>query len=344
MKEVWRMEDKLKKLRGSMTASVLNDITFDETLEQKVHDRLQKRTIKKKNQFLYTMGAAVLLFTLFIGSAFVSPAMAKVASKLPYLGQFFESKDIVMVMHEEFVDKGYKVASVGVSYQGKKEVVIVIDGSSSYFDQVKDDVESTASELLKSRNFDAYAVEVTKYKERKDETTPEQEERYKKESELFTALNSVYKEYQLAGLSLNSDKKVVEIEIPDTDTKMTEIKQQVQSVIRTKTNELYTVNFKKVNMKKRDQNRRWAEILGMVGDELMGKKVYKVTGLGYSVYPSPEIIFKTSLKVSDPEAKKHATELEKVIEEFLKTEKMQAKVKGDSYKITIRSKDYKKIN
>jgi len=132
--------------------------------------------------------------------------------------------------------------------------------------------------------------------------------------------------------------------MPDTDTRMSEIEQQVQSAIKTKTDETYTVKFKKVNMKKRDQDRRWAEILGLVGDELMGKKVYKVTGLGYSVYPSPEIIFKTSLKESDPEGKKHAKELEKVIEEYLATEKMQAKVKGDSYKITIRSKDYKKIN
>jgi len=338
------MEDKLKKLRGSMTASVLSDITFDETLEQKIQDRIQKRTLKKKNKFIYYTSAAVLLFALFLGSAFVSPAMAKVASKLPYLGQFFESKDIVMVMNEEFVEKGYEGVRVGVSYQGKKEVSIVIEGSSSYFNKVKDDVESTASSLLKSRDYDAYAVEVTKYEERKDETTPEQEERFKKESELFTALDSVFKKYQLSGLSLNSDKKVVEIQIPNTDTRMLEIQQQVQSVIKTKTDELYTVKFKKVNMKKRDQDRRWAEILGLVGDELMGKKVYKVTGLGYSVYPSPEIIFKTSLKKSDPEAKTHAKELEKVIEEYLATEKMKAKVKGDSYKITIRSKDYKKIN
>ncbi|MGM0806889.1 MAG: DUF4030 domain-containing protein [Bacillota bacterium] len=338
------MEDKLKKLRASMTVSILSGITFDETIEQKIKDRIQKRSFEKKNKFILYMSAAVLLFALFIGSAFVSPVMAKVASKLPYLGQFFESKDITMVMHEEFVKKGYKVRSVGVSYQGKKEVLIVIEGSSSYFDKVKDDVESTASRLLKSRDFDAYAVEVTKYEERKDESTPEQKERFKKESELFTALDGVYKKYQFAGLSINSDKNVVEIEIPETDTRMFEIEKHVQSVIKIKTDETYAVKFKKVNMKKRDQERRWGDILGMVGDELMGKKVYKVTGLGYSVYPSPEIIFKTSLKKSDPEAKKHAEELEKVIEEYLATEKMQAKIKGDSYKITIRSKDKKKLN
>ncbi|MED1865859.1 DUF4030 domain-containing protein [Fictibacillus nanhaiensis] len=339
------MEDKFKKLRGSMTATVLNDIMFDKTLEQKIQYRIQTQSFKKKkNKFIYYISASVLLFALFIGSAFVSPAMAKVASKLPYLGQFFESKDIVMVMSEEFLEKGYNVGSVGVSYQGKKEVLIVIEGSASYFNKVKVDVESTALSILKSRDYDAYSVVVSKYESDKDEITPEQEERIKKESELFTALDGVFKKYQLAGLSLNADKKVVDIEIPDTDTRMSEIEQKVQSVLKTKTDETYTVKFKKVNMNKRDQDRRWAEILGLVGDELMGKKVYKVTGLGYSVYPSPEIIFKTSLKKSDPEAKKHAKELEKVIGEYLATEKMQAKVKGDSYKITIRSKDYKKIN
>ncbi len=327
-----------------MTDTVLNDITFDETLEHKIQNRIQKRSPKKKNKFIYFMSAAVLLFAILIGSAFVSPAMAKVASKLPYLGQFFESKDIVMVMSEEFMRKGYKVGSVGVSYQGKKEVLIVIEGSASYFNKIKDEVESMALSLLKTRDYDAYSVQVKKYEERKDETTPEQEERFKKESDLLTALDGVYKKYQLAGLGLNSDKKVVIIDIPDTDTRMSKIEQDVQSILKTKTDESYTVEFKKVNMKKRDQDSRWSEILGLVGDELMGKKVYKVTGLAYSVYPSPEIIFKTSLKSSEPDAKEHAKELEKVIEEYLKTEEMQAKVKGDSYMITIRSKDYKKIN
>lgn len=338
------MEDKLKQLRESMASTILEEITFDEKLEHKINNRLHKRKGKHKNKFIYFTSAAVLLFALFIGSAFVSPAMAKMASKIPYLGQFFESKDIVMVMHDELIEKGYKVGSVGVSYQGKKEVLIVIEGSDVYFNKVKDDVESIAASMLKMRDYDAYTVAVTKYEERNVDITPEQDEQFRKESGLLIALDGVREKYQFAGLSLDSNKKVVKIEIPDTETRMSEIEQQVQSILKTKTDESYTVKFKKINMMKRDQDQRWAEILSLTGEDLMGKKVYKVTGLGYSVYPSPEIIFKVSMKSTDPDAKEHAEQLEKVIEDYLQTDEMKEKVKDDSYTITIRSKDQKKLN
>lgn len=76
----------------------------------------------------------------------------------------------------------------------------------------------------------------------------------------------------------------------------------------------------------------------------MGKKEYKVTGLAYSVYPSPELIIKTSIKSVDSDAKDFAKNLETVIEQFLKTDEMASMVKDDSYIITIHSKDGKKIN
>ncbi len=97
-------------------------------------------------------------------------------------------------------------------------------------------------------------------------------------------------------------------------------------------------------MTKKEQEGRWSEILHIVGEELLGKKEYKITGLAFSVYPTPEIIFKSSVKSTDPEAKEYGEQMEKIIEKSLQSEDMQAKVKGDEYIITIRSKDKKKLN
>ncbi|OOE14721.1 DUF4030 domain-containing protein [Fictibacillus arsenicus] len=348
------MEDKLKKLRGSMTNTVLSDVTFDQNLERKIHDRIERRSFTSKRnhlgkRFMYLTAAAVLLFALFIGSAFVSPAMAKMAAKIPYLGQYFESENIGYVIHEKLKEERYQISGVGASYQGKKEIFIDIQGDDQYFEKVKNEVQSLAAEILKSRGYDAYSVKVGKYQERilseeDKKFMQEQEKQAEQDENILTAINKKREEYQLEGLGIDSNKKIIEMEVPNTVERTDEMKQQVQKIVSAHTNESYTIKIKKINMKKRDQDWRWGQILTMVGEDLMGKKVYKVTGLAYSVYPSPEIIFKTSLKSTDPDSKEHAEQLEKVIEDYLKTDEMKEKVKGDSYTITIRSKDQKKLN
>jgi hypothetical protein len=354
MKEVRVMDDKLKKLRESMTSTVLAEVKFDQNLERKIYDRIENQSFKSRkshfgNRLIYLTSAAVLLFALFIGSAFVSPAMAKMAAKIPFIGQYFESENIGYVIHEELRGKGYSISGVGASYQGKKEIIIDIQGDDQYFEKVKSEVESVAAEILNARGYDAYSVKVNKFQERTlseedKKFMAEQEKQAEQDEGILTAINEMREEYQLEGLGIDPNKKVIEIEVPDSVERTDEIKQQVQQIVSAKTDEPYKIKIKKINMKKRDQDWRWGEILSIVGEDLMGKKVYKVTGLAYSVYPSPEIIFKTSLKSTDPDAKEHAEQLEKVIEEYLKTDEMKEKVKGDSYTITIRSKDKKKLN
>lgn len=60
---------------------------LDAIITRTVHGSPQNKTIRRK--VLYTMVAAAAGFGLFIGSAMVSPAMAKVASAIPVVGTFF---------------------------------------------------------------------------------------------------------------------------------------------------------------------------------------------------------------------------------------------------------------
>ncbi|PEJ56174.1 hypothetical protein CN692_18720 [Bacillus sp. AFS002410] len=304
---------------------------------------------KKKHQSLgkkvvYLSSAVVLLVGLLIGSAFVSPAMARVVSKIPYLGQIFEFKnDVVTVISEELRAKGYNISGAGVSFP-EKEINIGIKGSEKYFDTVKSDVEDIAKDILHSRNYDAYTVKVSKFKERKLEMSEEERNRLKKDAELMGAVDKLREKYHFEKLSLSSSRKIVDIDIPDNEKRTEEIKKEVKSILWTKTKEEFTVKLKKINMKKREQDRRWVEILSIVREDLLGKKDYKVRMVGYSVHPEPEIQMFITLPSSDENAKDFAQQLEKVIDDFLKSEQMKSRVKNDPYHITIYSKDDKIIN
>ncbi|WP_214484830.1 DUF4179 domain-containing protein [Bacillus sp. SM2101] len=67
----------------------------------------------KKKKALYMFSAAVITFGLFIGSASISPTMAKIASQVPIIGNFFN----------EFNDEGLRIA-------GEKGLTQVINQSS----------------------------------------------------------------------------------------------------------------------------------------------------------------------------------------------------------------------
>ncbi|WP_221568421.1 DUF4179 domain-containing protein [Alkalihalobacillus sp. TS-13] len=129
----------------------------------------------------YICAAVVLFFGLFIGSAFVSPVMAKMVSKLPYLGQLFESEPITSEIVEELEEMDYPIMGVGVSYQGKKEIWIRIEGSQDYVDGIKEDVEKSVHDILGSRNYDAYTIKVSRYEPIENKEMPEVSERDKAE-------------------------------------------------------------------------------------------------------------------------------------------------------------------
>ncbi|MBT2663420.1 DUF4179 domain-containing protein [Bacillus sp. ISL-45] len=71
---------------------------LDNIIEQTVSETKMKKP--KKRIVWYSMSAAVVGFGLFIGSAMVSPAMAKVASNIPVVGTFFN----------DIGDEGLKIA------------------------------------------------------------------------------------------------------------------------------------------------------------------------------------------------------------------------------------------
>ncbi|KRE07811.1 hypothetical protein ASE46_23510 [Bacillus sp. Root239] len=325
----------------------------EKELNQVIQSAIQKSKEKKptfNKRLLYFGSVAVLLFGLFISSAFVSPAMAKVASKIPYFGQIFEPKsDIVSDIGKELTRRGYKISGVGVSYP-QKEIQVEIDGSESYINKVRGEIEKIAKELLQSKNYDAYTFKISKYNDYKGRGDAEEDKNSKEFEKEYTKVHRVIHQeltkrgYNLLSYGMSYKPKTLEVEIPKTETRIKELKQVINHILKINGIKPIPINIKKTDMVKREQEDRWSNILDVVSQDLLGKKEYKVRMVGFSVYPEPEIQAFITLSSSEQSTKEFAEQLEKVIDEFLQSDQMKSRVKGESYHIKIFSKDNKVIN
>jgi Protein of unknown function (DUF4030) len=325
----------------------------EKELNQVIQSAIQNSKEKKptfNKRLLYFGSVAALLLGLFISSAFISPAMAKVASKIPYFGQIFEPKsDIVSDIAKELRKRGYKISGVGVSYP-QKEIQVEIDGSESYINKVRGEIEKITKEILQSKKYDAYTFKISKYNDYKGRGDAEEDKRNKEFEEEYTKVHQViHKEltkrgYNLLSYGMSYKPKTLEIEISNTETRIKELKQVVNHIFKLNHVDLIPINLKKVDMVKREQENRWSDIVEIMSEDLLGKKEYKVRMTGFSVHPEPEVQAFITLSSSEEHSKEFAKQLEKVIDDFLQSDQMETRVKGESYHIKIFSKDNKVIN
>ncbi|MDP1420382.1 DUF4030 domain-containing protein [Peribacillus simplex] len=258
------------------------EVAYEMSNQLKPESKQGKKRWSPRKKIMFISSVAVILLGLFLSSAFVSPAMAKVISSIPYLGAIFQSEPIGNLIFDELEEKGYKISGTGIAYKPKKEVEVRIEGSDHYFNEVKDDIERTVKGILKSKGYDAYSVKVSK--EQND--------------------------YVLNG---EEKKEKPTLENEAQDIKIT---------------------------KGADKG---SQITPAIAEGLMSKKEFKVTGVSYKGNPL-RFIISTSILSSDPEAKALGTEIESMIVEFLKSEEISPILGKESYEITVKSKDKKKIN
>ncbi len=303
-----------------------------------------QRSLGKK--VIYFSSAAVLLFALLIGSTFVSPAMAKVVSKIPYLGQIFESKSLIIVISEELRAKGYNTISTGIRYETEKIVEVSIDGSDDYYNEVKDDVEKIVNGILKSRGYDAYSVKVNKFVPRSDYVLKDKEAKEKNvlEGEVTKKLRQL--DYKFDMVQIDPTEKEMFINIVGSKKYYNTIQDAVEKVAKeiAETNHYtgYKIKVTRVTTEVRVADKA-SEIISVVTEGLISKKEYKVTGVGYKSKPL-RIMINTSVQSSNPAAKELAMKIETEINEFLKSEDVSSILGDEAYEIIVYSKDKKKIN
>lgn len=340
---VWKSNRKQKHKQRLLEAIDQLECSNLVKSEKKIFSMKQNRPLRN---VVYCGIALVILSGVFISSAFVSPAMAQVAAKIPYLGQLFKQEPVSDVLYKELEKKGYKIDSLGQTHDGgKKQIEISIAGSEKYFKSVKDDINKIVKDRLEARQYDSYKIKITRYDPSQHEYEPDpRQEKYEKISqEINTELKK--HDYHVLSTSLGGfDSEIrVDLEVPDTEKHIEEMKQIINDVLVKNKEGKMPIKVYKINLKKREQEGRWGNILDDVGEDLLGKEEYHVKMVGYSVHPEPQVFIYTSLSHSE-ENKQFANKLEGVIDEFLQTKDMKAKIKGDPYKIIIYAKGKKKLN
>lgn len=305
--------------------------------------RIKKVSLIRK--LTYSGITVVILFGLFIGSAFISPAMAEVVSKIPYLSKIFHSEPINQIIWEELEGRGYEV--VGVSGNAS-HILISLNGSEQYVQGVHGKVKEIATKILKSNEYDAYTIEV----ERQIDVVPPTSGRDKAIKETMKGVYEQLIKLQFNVLSHgysypspNSNNVIIEIDVPNTEKRIEEIKEIINESFREKNIESYSIKVNKIDLVQKEKEAKWAEIFPAIYEGLTAKKEYKVTGFAYSFHPAPlQIIIKTSINSSDKDAPEKVHIIEKTIKDFLNSKEIKSKIDGEPYQIIIRSKDKQKLN
>ncbi|MDF9759505.1 hypothetical protein OKW24_001278 [Peribacillus simplex] len=310
------------------------------------NDLKKKEPTFRKKVVIFSLSLAAA-FGLFIGSAFVSPAMAEIASKIPYLNLLFESeqKPVIDEIKEALDGKGYKWDGLGVSVQ-PREVSVMIVGTDKYYNQVKSEVEDLIKDILKSRNYNAYDVKVTKAPVMEEPTAEE-----KKESEQYHKIYKIVEEvlqkygYNSLGQRNGISDELIEFELPKTESRIEEIKKQVRDRLKQKGFDEFSIKVYTFNPQKREREGRWMPIVSTISDGLTAKAEYKVKLVGYTnKFDYLPISIETTLSASDTDSEKIVEAIEETVQDYLHSEKVRNIIKNDQYEINIYSNKGKKLN
>ncbi|MGC3787507.1 MULTISPECIES: DUF4030 domain-containing protein [Priestia] len=349
---VWNQDQKQKQKERLLKTIDHLDTSYERRFKRNLFSTKQNIILRN---IVYSGIAVIILSGVFISSAFVSPAMAQVVAKIPYLGQLFYKEPLGDEIVNTVRKKGYNINGASISLQGSKNSIEVhVVGSESYYNEVKGDIEKIVSDIIQKRNYDTYTFKVTRevpvVEEEEEELGPEEKKRQNIIDDLSNTLDSLDYPILEYGTRMNRDKEgkehpAVHLQIPDTEPKnrVEEIKEVFNKVLAKNDAKGMPIEIERINMKKNEQSMRWGDIADDVGEDLLGKEKYHVKTVGYSVHPEPKVLINTSLGHSSSD-KEFAKELEKVINEFLTTEKMKKKIKGDFYQVIIYGKGEKKLN
>lgn len=323
------MDEDMKKIQ---VPSSLYDFAknIKEESETKERPELKKRG-KRKIQFA---AAAVIGLGVLTGSAFLNPAVAEMASKIPYLGQVFKTKSLDVLLWEALEKEGYERFSLGMRPGETVLFEVRVEGSEKDADRERENITRIVDNVLKSKGYDSYKIHVSSFMPEYTHLTEEEEKMGMLGEEVEKALKNRGFEIQF----VNPFNDVIEITIPLTETRGEEIKIATLEIVKANGSDK-DVLITSVDVEKNRREDTWTNYLRSIHEGLALKKEYKVSGYGYQYKKNKMNIFiKTSMKASDEEAKETVGKIREEITTFIESEKEKSVVKNDDYDIIVRDR------
>jgi hypothetical protein len=329
------IEEDMEKIQ---VPSSLYDFAKNIKEESKVTNVQEIPVVKKRhNRKFQFAAAAVVGLGILTGSAFLNPSIAEMASKIPYLGQVFQTKPAYELIHDALEKEGYKNLSLGMTPGEKVLFEIRLEGSEKDADRERGKITGIVEDILKSKGYDSYDIKVTSFIPKVVEETEEE----KQMTQLGVKLEDGLKSSGYDIININPYNPKIEVSIPLTEKRVDEIQKATIELAKANGSDK-EVQMDVVDVENNKREGMWMDYLRSIHEGLALKKEYKVSGYAYSYKPEKvKIVIKTSMTASDEGAKETVGKIRDEIKAFLDSGDLKAKVGNQPYVVIVRDKSGK---
>ena len=289
----------MNKIRSEMEKIQIPDEVMDRMYrglekakrEEEVPE-MKRRGMSKRKKLIGALAGLVAAFGLLFGATFVSPAMAQMAAKIPYLNQVFlkdldedGAKSVFALVREEGLRRGYEPSGFRVG-QGLMEgddldKVYVFLKSKDYNEETKLDAEKVTKEMLDQKGYYAKSIEVLPFKAdfyasmRRINRIMMAEA---KEIETLLKDKGVSVDY----VGMNRGINELFVILPDKEKRVEEVRTIIQAYQKGKYNE-FSLDIRTVNLSNLDEDTKLKKDLYTIFEGLVAKKeAYKVNSFTYT--------------------------------------------------------------
>lgn len=348
------VDDKLKNTKEQMNRYFYSTGT-NQRIKLKVNEKI--KTTRKTNFFYKKISLVsviiLLAISVLIGSTYFSTTMANVLAKVPFLSEFMEKS---MLQDEEY-DKLRKslfkkidsthLYNIVPNYD-EKQMLVIMKGSDQYIQENKEEIITIVQREMENGIFKDFDIKIQQY-EKPDEISKisiseETQKLMDRIDNLSTAIQDKLANTTFSKISFGiSANKTISFELPYYFEKE-KLESLLKQVIEEGNFQDFTLDIQTIDqeeMEKRDQEKRWSTVFNYIHEGLQEKQELKVTGFAYSNHPSPmTIIIKTSIHPWSFGKKDKIDEIERLVTDFLSSEKADQYVRDEPYKLIIRDKDH----
>jgi hypothetical protein len=311
--------------------------------------RKQKTVVIKKRMIILTLSAAAVL-GLFISTAFVSPAVAQVASHIPYLNLIFENKIQVKTLENEInqaiMQKEFENIALHVN-RDKKYIEAMVFNTEEYYNEVKTPIKGMIQEILKARKEDDYEIRVANDPETAEKWSKMDLESDKKIAEIEKTVYEVLGKYHYdsprhtSGISVNR----VNLELPVTEPNIKKIPLEIKDLLKQRGLGDLEVKVYKYNLGLEERGGKFMKIFDSIAIGLKAKPEYKIDSVGFTnnkkehFYISIQLV----LESTDPDIEEVVESIENTVQEFLQSDEALNSIQDEKYQVVISSIDNKKM-
>lgn len=313
------------------------------------NSRGQRNGIIKKRVAILSLSAAAVL-GIFISTAFVSPAVAQVASRIPYLNLIFENKIQVTTLENDInqaiMEQDYKNIALHVNRK-EKYIEAMVFNTEKYYNEVKAPIKNMIQDILRERSENHFEIRVANNPEAAEQWSKIDVEAEKKIAEIEKTVYEVLGKYNYdsprhtSGISVNR----VNLELPITEPHIKKIPFEIKEMLKRRELGDLEVKVYTYDPGLEERGGKFMKIADSIATGLKAKPEYQIDSVGFTnnkeehFYISIQLV----LKSTDPNIKQVVENIEKTVQDFLESDDALKSIQNEKYQVVISSSDKKKM-